>query len=294
MVTIRKAVFPVAGLGTRFLPATKSIPKEMMTVIDRPLIQYAVDEAVEAGITILIFVIGRNKRAIEDYFDRNPELEAELERKGKHELLAKVRDVIPKGVQCFYVRQSEPLGLGHAVGCARDMIGDEPFAVFLPDDVIDGASKGAMMQMKACFEATGRSVLAVEEVLPDETERYGIVAPKTEVEAHHGAYFEIDNIVEKPAPTDAPSNWGVVGRYILTPSVMRALDNADAGAGGEIQLTDAIGQTLTKEPVFALPFQGRRFDCGVKEGFLQANIHFGLKRNVARERKEPLRPSTNA
>lgn len=270
---IKKAIFPVAGLGSRFLPATKSIPKEMLTVVDRPVIQYAVDEAVEAGIETLIFVTGRSKRAIEDYFDRSPELEAELEAKSKTEALELVRNVIPTHIKCFYVRQSHPLGLGHAVLCAADLVGSDPFAVLLPDDLIDGAPKGALSQMVDVYNRTEKAVLAVEEVPLAEVHKYGIIKPKNADQYP----IEIDGIVEKPKAEDAPSNWSVVGRYILTPDVMEALKTQEPGAGGEIQLTDAIARCVPSGQFLGHPFHGKRFDCGNKKGFLEANMHFGLR-----------------
>jgi UTP--glucose-1-phosphate uridylyltransferase len=269
---LRKAIFPVAGLGTRFLPATKSIPKEMLTVVDKPLIQYAVDEAIEAGIDILIFVVGRGKQAIVDYFDRSPELEAELEAKGKLEALEIVRNVIPPHVKCFFVRQSHPLGLGHAVLCAAELVGNEPFAVLLPDDLIDGSPKGALAQMAETYRKTGKSVLAIEEVASSDVHRYGIIKPKQPEQYP----IEIEGIVEKPKAEEAPSNWSVVGRYILTHQVMDALKTQAPGAGGEIQLTDAIARCIANNNFVGLPFQGRRFDCGNKRGFLEANIHYGM------------------
>lgn len=275
MKPLKKAIFPVAGLGTRFLPATKSIPKEMLTVVDRPLIQYAVDEAVEAGIDTLIFVTGRSKRAIDDYFDRSPELEAELESKGKTEALEIVRNVIPPHVKCFFVRQSHPLGLGHAVLCAADFIGEEPFAVLLPDDLIDGIPKGVMSQMLDVHQRTEKAVLAVEEVPLSEVHKYGVIKPKNQDQYP----LEVEGIVEKPKAEEAPSNWSVVGRYILTPDVMEALKNQEPGAGGEIQLTDAIARCVPSGDFVGHPFHGKRFDCGSKRGFLEANMHFGLKQD---------------
>jgi UTP--glucose-1-phosphate uridylyltransferase len=273
MKPLRKAIFPVAGLGTRFLPATKSIPKEMLTVVDRPLIQYAVDEAIEAGIDILIFVIGRSKRAIADYFDSNPELEAELIAKGKLEALEKVRNILPSHVKCFYVRQSEPLGLGHAVLCAAELIGDEPFAVVLPDDLIEGSPKSALSQMAELYKKTNKAVLALEKVPLTEVHKYGVIKPVALDEYP----LRIEGIVEKPKAEDAPSNWSVVGRYILTPDVLEALKTQKPGSGGEIQLTDAIASCLPAAGFLGYPFQGKRFDCGDKKGFLEANLHFGFK-----------------
>ena len=274
MKPLRKAILPVAGLGTRFLPATKSIPKEMLTVVDRPLIQYAVDEAVEAGIEMLIFVTGRSKNAIADYFDHNPELEAELEAKGKTEALQIVRNVIPSHVKCFYVRQSRPLGLGHAVLCAAELIEDEPFAVLLPDDLIEGVPKGALAQLADIhYQTGGKAVLAIEEVPGSEVHKYGVIKPRV-MDARP---LLIEGIVEKPKMEEAPSNWSVVGRYVLTPDVMDALKTQAPGAGGEIQLTDAIARCLPSGQFVGHAFHGKRFDCGSKKGFLEANLHFGLR-----------------
>ena len=279
MKPLRKAIFPVAGLGSRFLPATKSIPKEMLTVVDRPLIQYAVDEAVEAGIEMLIFVTGRSKRAIADYFDRSPELEAELEAKGKMEALELVRNLIPPHVKCFYVRQSQPLGLGHAVLCAAELIGDEPFAVLLPDDLIDGASTGALAQMAEVHRMSGKAVLAIEKMPLSEIHKYGVIKPAQADQFP----MQIEGIVEKPSAEEAPSLWSVVGRYILTPDVMEALKTQTAGAGGEIQLTDAIARCVPAGQFVGHPFEGKRFDCGGKRGFLEANMHFAVKEGVMHE-----------
>ncbi|MFV0600638.1 MAG: UTP--glucose-1-phosphate uridylyltransferase GalU [Brachymonas sp.] len=274
MKPLQKAIFPVAGLGTRFLPATKSIPKEMLTVVDRPLIQYAVDEAVEAGIDTLIFVTGRSKTAIVDYFDRSPELEAELEAKGKTEALERVRNVIPPHVKCFYVRQAHPLGLGHAVLCAAELLQeDEPFAVLLPDDLIDASPVGTLAQMAELHRSNNQAVLALEEVPLSQVHQYGIIRP---VQAHAWP-LQIQEIVEKPQPEKAPSNWSVVGRYILTSDVMQALKTQKPGAGGEIQLTDAIAACLHTGRFVGMPLHGKRFDCGSKRGFLEANMHFGLQ-----------------
>jgi UTP--glucose-1-phosphate uridylyltransferase len=273
---LHKAVFPVAGMGTRFLPATKSIPKEMLTVVDRPLIQYAVDEAVEAGIDILIFVTGRSKQAIVDYFDRNPELEAQLEAKQKQHELDIVRNVIPPHVKCFFVRQHAPLGLGHAVSCAADLINDEPFAVLLPDDLIDGAPKGVLSQMADLHRKTQKPVLAVENVPLSEVHKYGIIKPKDSDQYP----LEVEGIVEKPNADEAPSTWSVVGRYILPPEIMQVLQNQTPGAGGEIQLTDAIATCIPEAGFLGYPFHGKRFDCGNKHGFLEANIHFGLRKEL--------------
>lgn len=268
---IKKAVFPVAGLGTRFLPATKSIPKEMLTIVDRPIIDYAVQEAIEAGCETLIFITGRHKRAIEDYFDKDRELEAELKAKNKLEALARVQGIIPAHVNCVYIRQPEPLGLGHAILQARPLIGeDEPFAVLLPDDLIDGKSCGVMSQMVEAFGQQPGNILAVEQIDWAQVHQYGVIAPKST----EGRLMPINGIVEKPARADAPSNWTVVGRYVLMPSVMDELTRSSPGAGGEIQLTDAIARSLASTPSFGFAFNGQRFDCGNKKGFLAANNHF--------------------
>ena len=273
---VRKAVFPVAGMGTRFLPATKANPKEMLPVVDKPLIQYAAEEAVRAGCSQLIFVTSSKKRAIEDHFDRNFELEAKLEAAGKSALLQMVQEILPEGVSCAYVRQAEALGLGHAVLCARDVVGNEPFAVILADDLIrcvDGP--GCMEQMVAVYERHGGSVLGVEEVAPEETDKYGIVSTAEDVET---GVARIDAIVEKPSPAEAPSTRAVVGRYILSPRIFDLLEETPRGAGGEIQLTDAIARLLQEEPVWAYAFQGRRYDCGDKLGYLQATVEYALGR----------------
>lgn len=272
-MNIRKAVFPVAGLGTRFLPATKANPKEMLPVVDKPLIQYAVEEAVAAGITEMIFVTSSSKRAIEDHFDKNYELESELEKKGKTELLEVLRNIVPANVSCVYIRQPEALGLGHAVLCARPVVGDEPFAVLLADDMIDGDGRGVVSQMVDVFEQKQCSVLGVEEVPKSETDKYGIVS----VSEEEGALARIRNIIEKPKPVQAPSNLAVVGRYILTPRIFDLLETTDKGAGGEIQLTDAIAQLLEEEEVLSYRFTGKRYDCGSKLGYLQATVEYALK-----------------
>lgn len=272
MKNVRKAVFPVAGLGTRFLPATKASPKEMLPVVDKPLIQYAAEEAIAAGITDLIFVTGRSKRAIEDHFDKAFELEMELERKGKTAMLDVVRSVLPKGVNCVYIRQSEALGLGHAVLCAREVVGDEPFAVVLADDLLD-ASPAVLKQMTDAYDYYRCSVLAVQEVPPDETGSYGIVAAKPVGERVE----QVSGIVEKPAPEKAPSNLAVVGRYILTPRIFHHLAEGAPGAGGEIQLTDGIAALLTEEQVLAYRYRGTRYDCGSKLGYLKATTVFGQR-----------------
>jgi UTP--glucose-1-phosphate uridylyltransferase len=272
MPKLRKAVFPVAGFGSRFLPATKASPKEMMPVVDKPLIQYAVEEAAAAGITDMIFVTGRNKRAIEDHFDKAYELETELERKGKEVLLAQVRSVLPDGVRCVYIRQPEPLGLGHAVLCAQPVVGNDPFAVVLADDLMD-SQPGAMSRMAQIFEKEACSLLGVEEVPRDQTESYGIVT----VEVMQGDSARIHSIVEKPKPAKAPSNLAVIGRYVLTPRIFDRLAAVTPGAGGEIQLTDAISALLGEERVLAVRLPGRRFDCGSKLGYLQAMVELGVR-----------------
>jgi len=269
---LRKAVFPVAGLGTRFLPATKASPKEMLSIVDKPLIQYAAEEAVAAGIDTLIFVIGRTKRAIADHFDKAYELEAELAARGKEKALELAR-VLPSHVNCVYLRQAEALGLGHAVSLAGPVVGDEPFAVILADDLIDGGDEPCIAQMRRVYEREGVSVLAVEEVDPDKTDQYGIV----KVSETEGRASRVEKIVEKPKPDVAPSNLGVVGRYILTPRIFSMLRQTTPGAGGEIQLTDAISMLLQKEAVLAYRFAGRRYDCGSKLGFLEANVEYALK-----------------
>ena len=271
MQKIKKAVFPVAGMGTRFLPATKASPKEMLPIVDKPLIQYAVEEAVEAGCTDIVFITGRNKRSIEDHFDKAYELETELERKNKNALLEIAQNILPDGVKLMYSRQTEALGLGHAVLCAAPAVGNEPFAVILADDLID-APKGALAQMMDVYNATGSSVLGVETVDPSQTGSYGIV----EIEPKD-AYQRVTSIVEKPKPADAPSNLAVVGRYILTPAIFDLLRHTQAGAGGEIQLTDAIATLLKQETVLAHAFSGQRYDCGSKLGYLQATLAYGCK-----------------
>jgi len=269
---LRKAVFPVAGLGSRFLPATKASPKEMLPIVDKPLIQYAVEEAAAAGITEMVFVTGRNKRAIEDHFDKAYELETELERKNKNALLDMVRSVLPEGVRCIYIRQAEPLGLGHAVLCARPIVGDDPFAVLLADDLMEG-DPPAMARMAQLYAREGASLLGVEEVPPDQTQSYGIVT----IERMQGDIARIHSIVEKPRPADAPSNLGVIGRYVLTPRIFDILGEVTPGTGGEIQLTDAIAQLLGHERVLAVRLPGRRYDCGSKLGYLQATVEYGLR-----------------
>ncbi|MBM3351667.1 MAG: UTP--glucose-1-phosphate uridylyltransferase GalU [Betaproteobacteria bacterium] len=272
---ITKAVFPVAGLGSRFLPATKASPKEMLPVVDKPLIQYAVEEAAAAGITDMIFVTGRNKRAIEDHFDSVPELEAALQAKGRADLLELIHGVLPAGCRCIYIRQAEPLGLGHAVLCAQPVVGMEPFAVLLADDLMDGMPS-ATAQIAAGFEREACSILAVEDVPREQTGSYGIVGPSGAA-VTAGAMLPIGYIVEKPAPEQAPSTLGVIGRYVLTPAIFPLLAAARPGRGGEIQLTDAIAALLGKERVLAMKVQGRRYDCGNKLGYLKATVELGLK-----------------
>ncbi len=269
---IRTAVFPVAGLGTRFLPATKTVPKEMLPIIDRPLIQYAVDEAIEAGCETLVFVTNRYKHAVADYFDKAYELEQKLERAGKSEQLALVRSTIPEGVRAVFVTQAEALGLGHAVLCAKPVVGDEPFAVLLPDDLIWNRGPGALHQMADAAEATGGSVIAVQDVPRDKTGSYGIVATEDFSERQG----RITGIVEKPRPEDAPSTLAVVGRYVLTPRIFELLESTDPGAGGEIQLTDAIARLLQEQQVDAYRFRGTRFDCGTHIGLVEATIRYAL------------------
>ncbi len=282
---VRKAVFPVAGLGTRFLPATKALAKEMLPIIDKPLVQYAVEEAVAAGIDHLVFVTGHAKKAIEDHFDRSAELEAALEAQGKSEMLARVRAILPGHVTCMYIRQPAPLGLGHAVLCARPAIGDEPFAILLPDDLIDCDGPGCTEQMVRRFEATGEGLVAVQSVPREETGRYGIVR----LVSPDGHEASIGEIVEKPAPDRAPSTLGVVGRYVMPPSIFDALRGTPAGSGGEIQLTDAIAALLARETIHAFRFDGTRFDCGSTEGFLAANVALALKRPELRSALRGLR-----
>jgi len=275
MVRIKKAVFPVAGLGSRFLPATKAQPKEMLPIVDKPLIQYAVEEAVAAGITELVFITGRNKRAIEDHFDTAYELEAELEAADKQQLLELVRNVIPKHVNCIYIRQHAPLGLGHAVLCARPVIGDEPFAVLLADDFMDTADgvKPVLVQMADVYAREGSSILAVQDVSRAATRQYGIVSSS----AYQPALEEVHGIVEKPDPAAAPSTLAVVGRYVLTGRIFGYLENIGKGAGGEIQLTDGIAALMKDERVLAYRYDGTRYDCGSKLGYLKATTAMGLK-----------------
>lgn len=272
MPRIKKAVFPVAGMGTRFLPATKASPKEMLPIVDKPLIQYAVEEAIAAGITEMIFVTGRGKRSIEDHFDKAYELETELEARGKTKTLANLHSILPKDVSCVYIRQAETLGLGHAVLCARHVVGNEAFAVILADDLIDG-SPPAMKQMVDVFSQNRCSVLGVENVPREHTSQYGIVS----ADPWRTSLHKIQGIVEKPRSEDAPSTLGVVGRYILSPSIFDYLQSVKPGAGGEIQLTDAISILLQEEPVLAYEFSGTRYDCGSKLGYLKATVQYALQ-----------------
>lgn len=275
---VTKAVFPVAGLGTRFLPATKSIPKEIMTLVDRPLIQYAIDEARAAGITEFIFVTARGKSALEDYFDESPELETSLKKGNKTALLETLRGTYMDSGAIAYVRQNRALGLGHAVWCARRLVGDEPFAVILTDDVI-AAEKPCLQQMAEAYEETGGNIVAAMEVAPEKASAYGVL----DVAEDMGSLVRVKGMVEKPKMEEAPSNLAVIGRYILSPSVMQTLNRAKAGAGGEIQLTDAIAEEITAgHPVYGFRFRGQRFDCGSKAGFLQATVSFGLAREELR------------
>lgn len=270
---IRKVVFPVAGMGTRFLPATKASPKEMLPIVDKPLIQYAVEEAVEAGAEVLVFITSRTKRAISDHFDRAYELETELSLRGRKHELALVQDIVPEHVTCVYIRQAEALGLGHAVLCAEPVIGNEPFYVVLADDLVAGDSRSPLQQMNDVYERYGNSVIGVERVAREETDRYGIITPEPVGER----LYKIKHIVEKPKSAEAPSTLGVVGRYLLTPGIFELLHNTDKGAGGEIQLTDAIQALLSRENVYACEYAGVRYDCGSKLGYLKATVEYGLK-----------------
>jgi len=270
---IDTVVFPVAGLGTRFLPATKASPKEMLPIVDKPLIQYAVEEAVAAGANTMVFVTGRTKRSIEDHFDKAYELETELEARGKQRLLDLVRDVLPEGIQCVYVRQREALGLGHAVLCARPLVGEKPFGVILADDLIDAGDKPVMKQLAEKYGATGRSVISVERVPRPHTDRYGVV----DIGDAEGPLAAIRAIVEKPDPAEAPSNLAVVGRYLLTPRIFSLLETTPPDKRGEIQLTDAIARLLDEQGADAWEFSGAHYDCGSKLGYLQATVEYGLK-----------------
>lgn len=272
MKPVRKAIFPVAGLGTRFLPATKAMPKEMLPVVDKPLIQYAVEEAAKAGITDMIFITSRHKRAIEDHFDSAPELERDLEVKGKTALLKTLRDIVPSGINFIFIRQPEPLGLGHAVLCGEPVIGNEPFAVILADDLIDSKKPVIEQLMKTREDKGGGSVLAVQVVPREKTKDYGIVKV-----AEKGDVTKVESIIEKPDPDKAPSTLAVIGRYILEPEIFDSLKKIPKGAGGEIQLTDAIARELEKKNTYVCSYEGERFDCGSKQGFLNATVHFARK-----------------
>ncbi|MDP2810484.1 MAG: UTP--glucose-1-phosphate uridylyltransferase GalU [Rhodocyclaceae bacterium] len=278
MKRVTKAVFPVAGMGTRFLPATKASPKEMMPIVDKPLIQYAVEEAVAAGITDMIFVTGRSKRAIEDHFDKAYELESELEARGKTEMLEFVRNMLPKNINCIYIRQPEALGLGHAVLCAKPAVGDEPFAVLLADDLLDG-NPPVMKQMVDAFNYYHCSVLGVQDVPRADTKSYGIVASRPLAERTE----QVTAIVEKPKPEDAPSTLAVVGRYVLTPRIFHHLEKVRPGSGGEIQLTDGIASLMEEQQVLAYRYEGVRYDCGSKLGYLQATVELGLRHHEVGE-----------
>ncbi|MBK6958556.1 MAG: UTP--glucose-1-phosphate uridylyltransferase GalU [Nitrosomonas sp.] len=273
MKAIRKAVFPVAGLGTRFLPATKANPKEMLPIVDKPLIQFAAEEAVAAGIDVLIFIIGRNKSSIPDHFDKAYELEAELAAGGKHEMLNIVRNILPSRIDCVYIRQAEALGLGHAVLCAQSVVGDEPFAVLLADDLINTSERSCLNQMVDIYSQHHCSILGIEQVARETVNRYGIIdsSPISD------SLSKVNAIVEKPAIDKAPSNLAVVGRYILTPRIFKLLEKTERGAGNEIQLTDAIAKLLNEETVLGYEFDGKRFDCGSKSGYLQATVEFALQ-----------------
>lgn len=278
MARINKAVFPVAGLGTRFLPATKASPKEMLPIVDKPLVQYAAEEALSAGIANLVFITGRNKRAIEDHFDKAYELEVKLEDSNKQHLLASVRNVLPEEATCVYIRQIEALGLGHAVLCAKPVVGDEPFAVILADDVMD-AEPSVMKQMVDLYERHGHSIIAVETVPREQTGSYGIV----QTEATGKGVHRITSIVEKPSPEKAPSTLAVVGRYILNPRIFACLERIGKGAGNEYQLTDAIAALMQEEPVLAYEFSGKRHDCGTKLGYVEATVEYALRHPELRD-----------
>ncbi|MDV7338561.1 UTP--glucose-1-phosphate uridylyltransferase GalU [Terasakiella sp. A23] len=281
---VRKAVFPVGGLGTRFLPATKAMPKEMLPVVDKPLIQYAVEEAIDAGIEQFIFVTGRGKTALEDHFDHSHELEDTLLEKGKDEIHKTVLDILPKPGSVFYTRQMKPSGLGHAVWCAKELIGDEPFAVLLADDLVLAKDKCCLKQMIDVYNETGGNVVAIEEVPREETNKYGVL----KVTEDDGRIAKADGLVEKPKPEDAPSNLSIIGRYVLQPEVFKELDKQERGAGNEVQLTDAMAKTMDRVDFRGLRFDGRRYDCGSKIGFIEANIAFALDRDDLRDRVQDL------
>lgn len=274
MVEVKKAVFPVAGIGTRFLPATKAIPKEMLPIIDKPLIQYAVDEAIAAGITEMIFVTSSSKVAIEQYFARDVKLEEMLIAQHKQEILHEVENILPRNVTCVFVQQQEALGLGHAVLCAKEVVGDQPFAVLLPDDLIYAKKQGCLQQLIDVYKQTDSSVVAVQQIEPENSKKYGVVDVHDELNPAARIY----GIVEKPAPQDAPSNFGVVGRYVLKPQIFNLLKQVSPGSGGEIQLTDGIAALMQTENVYACRFKGARYDCGTKIGFLHATVEYALRR----------------
>ena len=280
MSKIHKAVFPVAGMGTRFLPATKASPKEMLPVVDKPLIQYAAEEAVMAGIDTLVFITGRHKRSIEDHFDKAYELETELNAEGKNTMLNMVQNILPKHVKCIYIRQSEPLGLGHAVLCAKPVVGDDPFAVILADDLIDDGGSGCLAQMIEIYENAQCGVVGVQEVDKKEVKSYGVISGK-QIQDN---LWDVDTFVEKPEPKDAPSNVAVVGRYILEPSIFNILEQTGEGAGGEIQLTDALATQAKSEKLLAYKFDGKRYDCGSKLGYLEATVELAMKHNGVAKR----------
>ncbi len=273
MARVRKAVFPVAGLGTRFLPATKANPKEMLPVVDKPVVQYAAEEAVAAGAEVLIFITGRNKAPISDHFDISYELENELERKNKHELLKVAREVVPEGVDCIYIRQNLPLGLGHAVNRAKNIVGNDPFFVVLPDDLVHSNGKNCLQQMNDAFEEKECSMIGVQQVPDRDVSRYGIIGGEKE----NDRLTRVTEIVEKPKLEEAPSNWGVIGRYLLTPRIFELLDETRPDAGGEIQLTDAIARLIKEQDVYACDFEGKRYDCGNKLGYLEATVEMALE-----------------
>ena len=273
MSSVKTAVFPVAGLGTRFLPATKSVAKEMLSIVDKPLIQYGAEEAIEAGINKLVFIVGRTKNSIIDHFDKSYELETELEIRGKHDLLKIVKDVIPDGVACVFIRQSEALGLGHAVLCAEAAVGNHPFAVILPDDLIRNEGNGCVKQMVKVFDEYQSSIIGTQTVAIEESDKYGMVAG----EQIGDRIARVEQIVEKPAPSEAPSNQAIVGRYVLTPAIFDLLRTTQRGAGDEIQLTDGIAALREYEQVLSYSFEGRRYDCGSKMGYLQATVEFALE-----------------
>jgi UTP--glucose-1-phosphate uridylyltransferase len=273
MSSVKTAVFPVAGLGTRFLPATKSVAKEMLSIVDKPLIQYGAEEAIEAGINKLVFIVGRTKNSIIDHFDKSYELETELEIRGKLDLLKIVKDVIPDGVACVFIRQSEALGLGHAVLCAEAAVGNHPFAVILPDDLIRNEGNGCVKQMVKVFDEYQSSIIGTQTVAIEESDKYGMVAG----EQIGDRIARVEQIVEKPAPSEAPSNQAIVGRYVLTPAIFDLLRTTQRGAGDEIQLTDGIAGLREHEQVLSYSFEGRRYDCGSKMGYLQATVEFALE-----------------